>query len=214
MWEKELLNTAMFESLQEEDVRSVIEMSREVRLKDKEILFHEGDEKHSFYAIGEGTMLISKLTEDGDESLINVLGKGEVFPHAGLFDKTPYPGTAQAKKQVRVLAIPVQGLEELIYNRPEMAIRMIQVLNHKLHYLQKKLNEVLSLDVSSRLHSAFSHLYDVQGKRIDLTHQEIGNIIGATRETVSRQLKKWERAGWLEVRKDCVEIIDEEKFQP
>jgi CRP/FNR family cyclic AMP-dependent transcriptional regulator len=179
-------------------------MSRKQFLKDKERLFWEGEEKQSFYVLGKGTILISKLTESGDESLINVLGEGEIFPHTGFFHKSPYPGTATAKKNVTVLAIPIEGFESFIRERPELAFKIIQVMNGKIVYLQRKLNEVLSLNVESRLKSTFSYLVDVHGFVIQLTHQELGNIIGASRETVSRQLKKWENDGFVEVKKDRI----------
>ncbi|MCE7791053.1 Crp/Fnr family transcriptional regulator [Salipaludibacillus sp. CUR1] len=187
-------------------------MSKKIKLEDKDRLFWEGEPRNYFYVLGKGTVLISKLTEKGDESLINVLGEGELFPHTGFFRRSPYPGTATAKRNVTVLAIPIEGFESFILEKPELAFKIIQVMNEKIVYLQRKLNEVLSLNVESRLKSAFSYLSDIQGQVIQLTHQEIGNIIGASRETVSRQLKKWEHEGKVEVKKD--RIIIKEDFEP
>jgi len=194
----------LFEGLTEKELEPIVKMSRKQSLKDKDRLFWEGEEKQSFYVLGKGTILISKLTESGDESLINVLGEGEIFPHTGFFHKSPYPGTATAKRDVTVLAIPIEGFEAFIREKPELAFKIIQVMNQKIVYLQRKLNEVLSLNVESRLKSTFSYLVDVHGKVIQLTHQELGNIIGASRETVSRQLKKWEHEGFVEVKKDRI----------
>lgn len=193
-----------FEGLEEKEIDLIIEISRVKTLKDKDVLFWEGDPRTHIYILGEGTVLISKLTETGEESLINVLGEGEIFPHTGFFDQAPYPGTAKAKKEVTLLAIPIDGFERLIKNNPELSFRIIQVMNKKIVYLQKKLNEILSLNVESRLMGAMAHLQEAQGKVVRLTHQEIGNIIGSTRETVSRQLKKWEKEGWVEVKKDRI----------
>ncbi len=200
----------MFEGLTEEELVPIITMSRKKTLKDKERLFWEGEEKESFFVLGKGTILISKLSESGDESLINVLGEGEIFPHTGFFHRSPYPGTATAKRDVTVLCIPIEGFERFIREKPELAFKIIQVMNEKIVYLQRKLNEVLSLNVESRLKSTFSYLVDVQGSVIQLTHQELGNIIGASRETVSRQLKKWEHEGFVDVKKD--RIIVKQKF--
>jgi CRP/FNR family transcriptional regulator len=204
MWENIMQKSALFEGLSRDELRPVIAMGRKIRLKDKETLFFEGEEKNAFYILGKGTILISKLTEEGSESLINVLGEGETFPHTGFFKKTFYPGTATAKKDVTVLAIPIDKFELFVRDNPELMFRIIEMMNSKIIYLQKKLNEVLSLNVASRLKAAMAYLHDTQGKHIILTHQELGNIIGASRETVSRQLKKWEREGWLEVKKDKI----------
>ncbi|MBU9723995.1 MULTISPECIES: Crp/Fnr family transcriptional regulator [Bacillaceae] len=206
-WIKHLKGMPFFEGLSDEELSPIIEMSRIKELKDKEILFWEGDPRNYIYVLGEGTILISKLTESGEESLINVLAEGEIFPHSGFFDQSPYPGTAKAKKDVVLLAIPIDGFEKLIKNNPEYAFRIIQVMNQKLVFMQKKLNEILSLNVESRLKGALAHLQETQGNTIRLTHQEIGNIIGSTRETVSRQLKKWESEGLVEVKKDRIKLI-------
>ncbi|SDY61166.1 CRP/FNR family transcriptional regulator, anaerobic regulatory protein [Evansella caseinilytica] len=206
-WGRHLRELPFFEGLTEHELAPILQISRLRTLKDKEILFMEGDKRTHVYVLGKGTILISKLTETGEESLINVLGEGEIFPHTGFFDQAPYPGTAKAKKDVKVLAIPIERFEMLIKNHPELAFRMIQVMNEKIVFLQKKLNEVLSLNVEARLMGALAHLQETQGNTIFLTHQEIGNIIGSTRETVSRQLKKWEKNNWVEVKKDRIILI-------
>ncbi|MBU9714281.1 Crp/Fnr family transcriptional regulator [Evansella tamaricis] len=205
-WKKHLKEMSFFEGLSNEELSPIIEMSTVKKLKDKEVLFWEGDPRTSIYVLGEGTILISKLTETGEESLINVLGEGEIFPHSGFFDQSPYPGTAKAKKDVVLLSIPIDAFNHLIKTHPELSFRIIQVMNKKIVFLQKKLNEILSLNVEARLKGAIAHLQETQGNTIRLTHQELGNIIGSTRETVSRQLKKWEGEQLVEVKKDRIII--------
>ncbi|UCZ54733.1 Crp/Fnr family transcriptional regulator [Bacillus shivajii] len=203
-WEKHLSETTVFEGFTQSEIEQLMDLCHEKELKDKEVLFLEGETRKYIYLLGKGTILISKLTETGEESLINVLGEGEMFPHTGFFDNAPYPGTATAKKDVTVLCIPVRAFEQLILDQPELSIKIIKVMNEKIHYLQKKLNEILSLNVESRLKGAMAHLQETQGNTVRLTHQEIGNIIGATRETVSRQLKKWEKEEYVEIKKDRI----------
>nr|WP_221301868.1 Crp/Fnr family transcriptional regulator [Texcoconibacillus texcoconensis] len=198
----------IFSGLSDQDIKPIVEAGRQRVFEDKEILFHEGEERTHLFVLGRGTVLVSKLTESGEESLINVLSEGEIFPHTGFFDNRPYPGTAQAKKNVHVLMIPISAFELFLKSHPELAFQIIKVMNEKIFYLQQKLNEVLSLNVEQRLVAALDHLKNVQGKSIVLTHQEIGNIIGTTRETVSRQLKKMEQRGEVEVKKDRIIIND------
>lgn len=208
-WHHHFKSSVLFGGLNDPEIEQIISFGHEQTFMDKERIFWEGDDKRYLFVLGSGTVLISKLTENGNESVINVLSAGEVFPHAGLFDHSVYPGTATAKKEVKVLAIPVEQIESLILNKPEIAIKIIQMMNENMLMLQRKLNEQLSLDVSSRLKSAIDHLIDVQGDQIILTHQEIGHLIGSTRETVSRQLKKWENMGWISVKKDRIIIHDQ-----
>lgn len=207
-WQQHLQELPFFQGLTAEELEPIVRMSRVRKLKDKEVLFWEQDPKTHIYVLGEGTILISKLTETGEERLINVLGEGEIFPHTGFFDNSPYPGTATAKKDVTVLAIPMNEFEQLIKTHPELSFRIIQVMNKKIIYLQRRLNEILSLNVEARLKAALAHLQETHGNTVRLTHQELGNIIGSTRETVSRQLKKWERKGHLKIKKDRIVLIE------
>ncbi|AOM82770.1 Crp/Fnr family transcriptional regulator [Salisediminibacterium beveridgei] len=205
-WKYYLKKSVWFGGLNESEQEELIDLGKDIQYRDKERLFLEGNPKRDLFVLGEGTVLISKLTETGNESVINVLSEGEIFPHAGLFDHTEYPGTATAKKDVRVLALPIDQIEAFILARPEVSIKIIQMMNQNMLMLQRKLNELLSMDVHARLQSAIDHLTRVQGNEIILTHQELGHLIGSTRETVSRQLKKWEVAGYLTIKKDRIII--------
>lgn len=192
-----------FNGLTSEEIQPIFQFAIKKTFSDKEILFHEGDERKFLYLLKKGTVLISKLSEDGEERLINILAEGEMFPHTGFFDDRPYPGTATAKKQVDVLLIPITAFENFVEAHPKLAFRIIKVMSKKIYLLQRKLNEMLSLNVEERLLSTLKQLNDLnKNESIHLTHQELGNIVGASRETVTRQLKKLEKEGKVKVEKD------------
>lgn len=204
-WQNLLKKYDFFEELTDIEIIPLLEQSVEKRFTDKEILFSEGEDRNYLYVLREGTVLISKLSEDGEESLINILTSGEIFPHTGFFDDRPYPGTATAKKEAEVLMIPIVAFERFIKSHPELAFKIIKVMNKKIYLLQQKLNDMLSLNVEERLYSALKQMEQLTNTdKIQLTHQELGNIVGATRETVSRQLKKLEKQGKVIVKKDHV----------
>ncbi len=207
-WQTLLKKMDFFQGLTDEEITPLLAQAIEKKFEDKEILFSEGDERKFLYVLGKGTVLVSKLSEDGEESLINILTSGEIFPHTGFFDDGPYPGTATAKKQAEVLMVPIVAFERFIETHPELAFRIIKVMNKKIFLLQRKLNDMLSLNVEDRLFSALKQVGQLtQAEKVHLTHQELGNIVGASRETVTRQLKKLEKQGKLEVKKDHIKLL-------
>lgn len=207
-WQTLLKKMDFFQGLTDEEITPLLAQAIEKKFEDKDILFSEGDERKFLYVLGKGTVLVSKLSEDGEESLINILTSGEIFPHTGFFDDGPYPGTATAKKQAEVLMVPIVAFERFIETHPELAFRIIKVMNKKLFLLQRKLNDMLSLNVEDRLFSALKQVGQLtQAEKVHLTHQELGNIVGASRETVTRQLKKLEKQGKLEVKKDHIKLL-------
>lgn len=204
-WLTILKKMEFFEGLIKEEISPLLDLATEKNFDDKDILFSEGDERKYLYVLGKGTVMISKLNEDGEESFINVLTSGEIFPHTGFFDDRPYPGTATAKKRAEVLMIPIAAFERFIEAHPRLAFRIIKVMSKKIYSLQRKLNETLSLNVEDRLLSTLKQMNDLsKTESINLTHQELGNIVGASRETVTRQLKKLEQQGKVIIKKDHI----------
>lgn len=204
-WEKLLNKTEYFNSLSSSEITPLLDMAIEKKFTDKEIIFSEGDKKDFLYVLGSGTVLISKVTEDGEESLLNILTTGEFFPHSGLFDDQPYPGTATAKKDVVVLMIPLNAFEQFVEANPKLAYQVIKVMSKKIYMLQKKLNEMITLNVEARLLATLRQLsVSNKSNKIVLTHQELGNIVGASRETVTRQLKNLEKQDKVELKKEHI----------
>ncbi|OIJ14854.1 Crp/Fnr family transcriptional regulator [Anaerobacillus alkalilacustris] len=204
-WLTILKKMEFFEGLTKEEISPLLDLATEKNFEDKDVLFSEGDERRYLYVLGKGTVMISKLNEDGEESFINVLTSGEIFPHTGFFDDRPYPGTATAKKRAEVLMIPIAAFERFIEAHPRLAFRIIKVMSKKIYSLQRKLNETLSLNVEDRLLSTLKQMNDLsKTETINLTHQELGNIVGASRETVTRQLKKLEQQGKVIIKKDHI----------
>jgi CRP/FNR family transcriptional regulator, cyclic AMP receptor protein len=209
-WEAILKKMEFFVGLTTAEIRPLLSHAVEKSFEDKEVLFSEGDQRNYLFVLGKGTVLISKLSEDGEESFINILTTGEIFPHTGFFDDRPYPGTATAKKQADVLMIPISAFERFVEAHPHLAFRIIKVMSKKIYSLQQKLNEMLSLNVEERLLSILKQMNNLsKTELIHLTHQELGNIVGASRETVTRQLKKLEQQGKIKIKKDHISLADD-----
>lgn len=209
-WDALLKKMEFFEGLTTEEISPLLTQAIEKTFDDKEVLFSEGDERNYLFVLGKGTVLISKLSEDGEESFINILTTGEIFPHTGFFDDRPYPGTATAKKQADVLMIPISAFERFVETHPHLSFRIIKVMSKKIYSLQRKLNEMLSLNVEERLLSTLKQMNKMsKTELIHLTHQELGNIVGASRETVTRQLKKLEQQGKVKIKRDHILLVEE-----
>ena len=137
-WEALLKKMDFFIGLTSEEIRPLLAQAVEKTFDDKEVLFSEGDERNFLFVLEKGTVLISKLSEDGEESVINILTTGEIFPHTGFFDDRPYPGTATAKKQADVLMIPINAFERFVEAHPHLSFRIIKEMSKKIYFLQKK----------------------------------------------------------------------------
>lgn len=169
------------------------------RLSKKEILFHEGERGGAFYLMVSGQIRLFKTTEDGHETVIRLIGPGEIFAEVVLFETECYPVTAMAVEASEVLALPRMDIQRLLAEetfRRDFIVMLLQ----KQRYLTEQIQRLTAMDLESRF---FLFLRDQYGTgdtlRIPHSKKEVAAAIGATPESLSRlilRLKKEKRLDW------------------
>ncbi|MEW9671050.1 Crp/Fnr family transcriptional regulator [Ammoniphilus sp. 3BR4] len=193
--------TPIFQHCTEEELKHVSGLLLPKEGKKKDILFYEGDPCEVIYFINKGRVKVFKSTEDGREQIVNLLGKGDMFPHVGWYGGSDYPATAEVLEDGELYYMYVQKFTKLLEHQPKLTVKLLQELDGKIRALQLRLSHVLSKDMTEKIYSVLFSLAKEKGKKsgegylleIDLTHQDIANLVGTTRETASRiisQLKK------------------------
>lgn len=205
-WHERLQKLDIFQGLTYEEMKPLLLQANVRTYKPKEMIFVEGEKRTHLFVLKKGIILITKMNEEGEERVINILTEGEIFPHIGFFDERPYPGTAFVKTEAEVFCLPIKAFEKLLKQNPELTFRIIKMMSKKIYDLQQKLNEHLSFNVEERLIAAIKKMNEFKENKVPLTHQDLANIVGASRETVSRLLKKMEKEGKIIVRKNVIEI--------
>ncbi|MBS4209414.1 Crp/Fnr family transcriptional regulator [Bacillus sp. FJAT-50079] len=201
-------------TIQELDRLEEITISRSVSRKS--VIFSEGVEKEAVFFIMEGLVKTYKTDENGHEQIISFLKAGDMFPHTGLFNKKPYPATAEAIIDCKLFAIPVRLFEHLMTETPSIAIKMMHVMGDIIRELQEKLQVLTGQDVKYRALSFLLKLADQHGQMKDqqitinlpMTHQEFANSVGTTRETINRLLNQLTKENILVVDRRRIVIKD------
>jgi CRP/FNR family transcriptional regulator, cyclic AMP receptor protein len=139
-------------------------------------IFAKGDPGTSLYAIGEGTVKISVSTVDGKDAVFNVLRKGAIFGEIALLDAT-------AETDCELFVIERRDFLPLLREEPDIALRIIEILCSRLRRTTEQAEEVMSLDLPSRLAKALMRLVEadtagMQERKISITQRDLGNIIG------------------------------------
>ncbi len=175
-----------------------------------EYIFMEGQAREFVYFVKRGLVKIFKVDAEGRENIVNILGAKAMFPHAGLFDDSPYPGTAEALVDGVLYAISIYKFEELLQQHPDMMRKMLRVLGHMILRLQTKLQEVSVFDAKERVGALLWHLVDEHGRAgadgihlsLPITHTEMARMIALSRESVNRTWNEFRREGIIEGDKD------------
>jgi len=193
-----LRQVPLFHDLSPQEMDRVVEIAISRFMPRKTVIFNEGSEKEAVFFIQDGLVKTYKTDENGNEQIVSFLKTGDMFPHAGFFNQRPYPATAEAITDTHLLAIPVQLFELLLMHNPSIAVKMMRVMGDKILELQETIQSLSGQGVRQRVLSFLIRLAEQLGTvsgckvTIDLpmTHQEIANSVGTTRETINRVLNQ------------------------
>lgn len=171
------------------------------------VIFAEGQIGDHMYVIVEGKVKLGHASPDGRESLMAVLGPGEIFGELSLFDPGPRAASATALTDARVLALGNTSLRSWLAGRPEVAEALLAALARRLRRNNETLGDLVFSDVPGRVAKALLDLADKFGEvtpdgilvKHDLTQEELAQLVGASRETVNKALADFAQRGWLRV---------------
>lgn len=206
----------LFQDLNSEEIQPIAAITIPRFVSRKGIVFTEGGEKEAVFLIREGVIKTYKTDENGHEQIVSFLKNGDIFPHTGFFNPHPYPATAEAIMDTRLLAIPVRLFEQLMQDTPSIAIKMMRVMGEKILELQEKIQELSGQDVKHRALSFLLKLSEQHGERkenkivinLPMTHQEFANAIGTSRETINRLLNQLSKENIVSIGRSRIVIID------
>jgi CRP/FNR family cyclic AMP-dependent transcriptional regulator len=196
----------LFASLTDSEKETIASVMSRKKVKKRDILFYENEPCTAIYLLECGAVKVYKTTEDGREQIVNVFQPGDMFPHVGMFGGSPYPATAEALEDAALYFINVQEFTALLKGNPALCIRLLQILEGRIRELQRRLSDVLSKDMKEKVMNTLSFLARDKGKQekdgyvlgMELTHQDLANMVGTTRETVSRIVSQLKKEGQLE----------------
>jgi CRP/FNR family transcriptional regulator, cyclic AMP receptor protein len=216
-----LKHFAFFSDLPEEDLESISNITLERNYKKNMLIFMEGEPGEAFYYIKSGKVKIFRTYEDGKEHIINICSEGDVFGEATLFSNIPYPASASVYEDSTIGIIKNSQLEALIQNNTELALKIIKVLAKKLIFAQHKIKDLAFNDVFARTASQILKLAKEYGSKtdkgltinIELSRQELADMVGTTRETVSRAIGKFKKEKSITEDNDKLVILNIEKLK-
>lgn len=158
-----------------------------------ETLFRQGDPGQYLYHIRSGIFKVTRLHENGNIVLFNILYPGEIVPHHSLITPKECHGTATALMTGEVEVISAQAWYHELEEKPEKALAIAKMLQEKLRFMQQRIDHLTIGSPGERLELLKQWMYSYSGENILtdlLTQEEIGQLIGVRRETVNRLLRQ------------------------
>jgi CRP-like cAMP-binding protein len=198
-------------------LREMLEkVAKDVNLTPGEILFEQGDEAEALYAVLDGTLEVSVLSQDGRKLALNVMRAGSVFGEIALFDPGERTATVTAIENAHIRSVRYSDVVEEVRHHPDLAIDLIRLAGQRMRWMDQQLNEQVFLPMPTRL--ARKILYLTAGQtaspaKLSLSQAELAEFVGATREAVSKTLSGWKKQGVVEAARGGLTVHDRAALQ-
>ncbi len=198
-----VLNIPIFRNLPEPAGRMLDGILVRREFSRGENIFIEGSESTGFYIIMKGRVKVFKLSSDGKEQILHIVGSKELLGAVSAFAGNPYPAHADAMEKTKALFFPRKDFLALIKNEPSVVMNMMANLSMRLQYFTRMIEDLSLKEVPGRLAAYLLYLSRQPGYsetvEIDISRGQLASLLGTIPETLSRILRRMSEKGILEV---------------
>lgn len=210
----------LFDTVAPAAVAAVINQLLPVRFSQRQTVYAEGEPGEQLYIIASGKVKLGRRRADGRRHLLAIVGPSGMFGELSIFDPGPRTSTATALTDVSALSMDRDVLRGWVAEHPEIAERLLRVLARRLRRTDHDLSDLIFTDVAGRTAKQLLRLAQQFGiqedgaTRVnhDLTQEELGQLIGASRETVNKILVDFTQRGWIRHDDKTLLITDSERL--
>jgi CRP-like cAMP-binding protein len=214
---KHISSTPLFHGLPEEQLRGLADILVDRPCNRGEIIFSEGDDGNGFYVVLSGRVKIFKLSPEGKEQILHILGPGEPFGEVPVFAGQHFPANAEAMEESRIFFFPRDSFVGLIGRNPSLALNMLAILSERLRRFTILVDDLSLKEVPGRLAAYLLYLSEQKKGSNDLelsiTKGQLASLLGTIPETLSRILRKMTEQGLIETDGPRIGILDREGLE-
>ncbi|MDR2235865.1 MAG: Crp/Fnr family transcriptional regulator [Chryseobacterium sp.] len=174
--------------------------------KAKDTIFKEGDHVQYYFQIVKGKIKLNTYDEEGREFIHNILGINQSFGDSLLFLEKRYPVNAVCLELSELIRVPKNNFLDMIRKHPDLSLSMNACLSQRIYFKVLMMKSMSSQNPESRLKGLLDYLKSyhdgdcIQCFPVELTRQQMANLVGLRVETVIRALKKMEKKGEIRIK--------------
>lgn len=211
-----LNEVSLFAGLPAADLEALTKLASVKTYPRNTVIISEGDFSDSLYGVLSGKLKVYLSDDEGKEIIINMLSKGEYFGELALIDEAPRSASVMTIDESKLVVISKKAFEGCMAANPQIALSVIRGLSSQLRNLTENVKSLALMDVYGRVARTLLELAeDVDGTQViqqRLTQRDIANMVGASREMVSRILKDLSIGGYITIKNKTITI--NEKLPP
>lgn len=188
-----------------EEVENLVKSPELNTFRARQVIYLPGDRSVGVHFLIQGRVKVSKVTRDGKELTLAYRTEGDFFGDGCLVTRGPREEMAEAMEPSSSIEVPWESLLALVDSNPQVASFLARVTLIRQRDLESKFEQLIFKDVGAKLAELLLELGTRHGVvaqgglelALKITHQELANLIGSTRETVSLTLSQFKRKGYI-----------------
>ena len=211
-----LATVPLFAGIDSAELAQLADVTREKQYPKGSVIVFEDDPGDALFVVREGRVKVVLVSEDGREVILGVLGVGEHFGELSLIDEGPRSAHVIAMEDSTLLVLRRDDFKRRVEVTPQLAWALLVELSRRLRRADGKIGGLVLLDVPGRIaRLILDAAADTGGDTIEkpLTHQTIAQMIGASRETVSRAMSEFQEAGLISVARRRITVANRQALE-
>jgi CRP/FNR family transcriptional regulator len=196
--------------LDDEELERLIPLLSERRFRPRQVLFRAGDPPERVYLVLKGRIKVYQVAENGKEIILDIVGKGGVVGDMAIVQDNERTACAQAIEEAVAVTISWEDFSYFVQQSPKLGFAMAELMAKRIVGMQRTIMNLVSKPVSARLADVLvTHAEDGE-VRLGLTHQELAQTIGTSRESVTALFSRFVTLGAIEATGEGYRIADED----
>ena len=202
-----LLENDLFKGISPEEMGSIAQRLPMATCRAGQAIYEPGETGEALFILKAGHVSLYRIAPDGRKLVLATLGPGTAFGDMSVLGQAMTGSVAEATEECTICIMSRVDIEEIILQHPRVAIHMIELLSGRLLKAENQLEQMAFAPVPTRLARLLVDLErgsEVAGH----SHQDLAEMIGTSRETVSRALVEFKTTGWVAIDRRCIRILD------
>jgi len=208
---KLLENIGFFKGMSQAQLLELAGLMKQTKYNKNTIIINQGDLSRSFFVVVYGRLKAYATDEEGNQTIFSFFGNGNYFGELSLLDDAPRSATVLSLEDCTLLNIDHVIFKDFLDSHPDASWPLFRSLTASIRIMDETICSLTSNDIHGRLIAAIYKLAeeDINGQLITpkLTHQDFAEMIGSSREMVSRIFKDLKDDGYISVDKKQVAIL-------
>ncbi len=203
----------VFQDLSSRDLAEVMRVTTMANVP-KGRVFWPSEMGEVLFLLKEGRVQIYRLSPEGKKLILTTLGPGSIFGEMTLTGQRMYDAFVETVEDCLIYIIGRADLERLIIEKPQIALRLLDIMGRRLYEMERRLEELAFKKIPARLAALLVRLQEEHGDVIEgYTHQDLAEIVGTYRETVTQVLNDMKARRLIETGRKSIRILDAERLR-